>query len=370
MNAFEIIFLFSSFVGCCFGIFFLIKEKGDKMANGILGVYMIAFAYNIGFNSLYWSKLLYTETFIHLLGTNVFPWLLYGPLFYIYVRRVINKKGIRLHDSFHLLPVFIYIASKLSFYFLPATKKLTLVFNGDYLNYGISTMDTAKFAMVQMFIYGILALKISFKNTRELNRNKKIWLQFLVGAFMGYWTVFVIYFVRIPLGLYSVQSDYIICFFILFFIGGVSYFGFMQPDVFNGLPMHKVVPFIKYKKTGLTKAHSIELKDRLEHLMLNEKPFLDNNLRLEDLAKLLNLSRHHMSQIINEQFDVCFFDYVNQHRVTEAIELLISNEDNLNITQVAYSAGFNNRVSFYKAFKKVTGTTPSDFIIIHSNRVS
>ncbi|WP_318310403.1 helix-turn-helix domain-containing protein [Flagellimonas crocea] len=121
---------------------------------------------------------------------------------------------------------------------------------------------------------------------------------------------------------------------------------------------------IKYEKTGLSEAFSQELKDKLENVMSEEKLYLNHELRLGDIADLLNISRHHASQVINENFNMSFYDYVNSYRIEEAKSKLGSSFENTStsISDVAYQCGFNNRVSFYKAFKKITRITPKEFI--------
>ncbi|MCL6273831.1 AraC family transcriptional regulator [Muricauda sp. 2012CJ35-5] len=98
--------------------------------------------------------------------------------------------------------------------------------------------------------------------------------------------------------------------------------------------------------------------------MQTRKPYLSQELRLDDIAELLNISRHHASQVINENYGLNFFDYVNAYRVEEAKRLLEGNQENdvQSISEVAYQSGFNNRVSFYNAFKKVTNTTPTEYL--------
>ena len=111
----------------------------------------------------------------------------------------------------------------------------------------------------------------------------------------------------------------------------------------------------------MSKAFSLELKAQLLILMDKEKPYRDPEIRLDGLAKMLDISRHHTSQIINEHFSMSFFDFINSYRIREAEQLLISEKSSLSITDIAYKSGFNNRVSFYKAFKKIEGTTPSKY---------
>jgi YesN/AraC family two-component response regulator len=146
----------------------------------------------------------------------------------------------------------------------------------------------------------------------------------------------------------------------IFFIGLVAYFGFLQPQVFEGTPVSKIAGFTKYKKTGLSKENSNAFKDALMELIQAEKPHLDSEISLTGLSEQLNLSRHHLSQIINENFNTNFFDFINQQRIREAKRLIKENPET-SISDLIYTVGFSNRVSFNKAFKKHTGLTPSQF---------
>ncbi|WP_136465902.1 helix-turn-helix domain-containing protein [Flagellimonas onchidii] len=119
----------------------------------------------------------------------------------------------------------------------------------------------------------------------------------------------------------------------------------------------------KYGKTGLSKSFSLELKTKLEYLMNTKQLYLQHNLKLDDIAELLDVSRHHASQVINENFKVNFYDYINAYRIENAKSKLSTNNNaSQSISDIAYECGFNNRVSFYKAFKKITRITPTQFI--------
>ena len=76
------------------------------------------------------------------------------------------------------------------------------------------------------------------------------------------------------------KYDYFIDAGIVFFIGMLTYFGFMQPDLFNGkLSISKIIPiYTKYSKSGLSKALGLDLKNSLIHIMEN-KIFLNTILR-------------------------------------------------------------------------------------------
>ncbi|MEO0527225.1 MAG: helix-turn-helix domain-containing protein [Bacteroidota bacterium] len=265
-------------------------------------------------------------------------------------------------ESLHFLPLVIYLLSKSSFYFLDADTKLASIADGSFRDYGFPTINMAYFAMLQMSTYGAVSIISKTKNKTAIPKENAIWTNFLITAFFGYLLCFITYFIRIPLGYYSLFSDYIICYFIVLFVGSVAYFGIVQPHIFEGpLTMKKYIPFTKYERTGLSKGYSIELKKELQRLMEQEKPYLDSDIRLDDLAEMLDVPRHHASQIINENFNSNFFDFMNQYRIREAELALKDKNSGITIQKIAYQSGFNNRVSFYKAFKKVTGMTPSQY---------
>ncbi|MEL6812758.1 MAG: helix-turn-helix domain-containing protein [Bacteroidota bacterium] len=328
------------------------------MANAILGVYLLLFALNISYNTLYWSELLYSQQFIHFFGWLLLLWLSYPPLIYLYTRRVVVRKGFSLTDLVHLIPMIFAILFYIPFFTLDAVTKLEVIGSGRLSEYVFGIKYHFVGVISVLIFYSILTYT-SFLN-KNLGYNKNRWLKWMIGAFLCYVIAMISYFVLSRLGLIGTGHDYFITYTIIFFIGMVSYFGFVQPDVFEGLSMDSVLRFKKYKNSGLTPGHSQESRLSLVEFMESEKPYLKGDLRLDDLAGKLNLSRHHMSQIINEHFDMTFFDFINSYRIDEAKKLL-RDDPNLNITDVIYSSGFNNRMSFYNTFKKHTGITPTQF---------
>ena len=52
--------------------------------------------------------------------------------------------------------------------------------------------------------------------------------------------------------------------------------------------------------------------------MDTQKLYLNHELRLDDIANMLNISRHHASQVINENFNMSFYDFINTYRIEEA----------------------------------------------------
>ncbi|MEM7185883.1 MAG: helix-turn-helix domain-containing protein [Bacteroidota bacterium] len=357
LNIWEIIFLFFAFQALLLSIFFFLR-KGNRVSNVLLGTYLLLFSINITYNVLYWSKLLFTETYVHLFGILTHLWILYPPMIYLYTRSVVTGQKFRLFDLVHAIPLILSVALYAPFYVLSASEKINVLSTWTLPNYVFKVQYFFIGVIVLLLLYIVLTYT-SF-NKKEMSRNKRIWLSWLVGAFACYAAAMISYFVLSRLGLIEKEHDYFMTYIIIFCVGLVSYFGFVQPDVFDGLSMQKVLPFTKYKNTGLTKAYSQEIKAQLLHYMEEQKPYLESTLRLDDLSNELGVSRHHASQVINEHFDTNFFDFINGYRIEESKRLLRADMDR-SISDIIYASGFNNRVSFYKTFKKHTGLTPSQY---------
>jgi AraC-like DNA-binding protein len=103
--------------------------------------------------------------------------------------------------------------------------------------------------------------------------------------------------------------------------------------------------------------------EKLQHVMHTEKPYLNKEITLPALAKILAITPHHLSQVINERLNQNFFEFINEYRVEE-FKRLATNPKNkhISILGLAMEAGFNSKATFYRFFKSNTGLTPSEFM--------
>ncbi len=118
--------------------------------------------------------------------------------------------------------------------------------------------------------------------------------------------------------------------------------------------------FPKYGSSNLSDSHVKELfKDLLDY-MEQEKPYLNSNLMIQELADSLQLPARELSRVINQTSGKSFLDFVNGYRLSEAKRVLIE-KSSMNVLEVAMSCGFNSKSSFYQVFKKAINLTPSQY---------
>lgn len=96
--------------------------------------------------------------------------------------------------------------------------------------------------------------------------------------------------------------------------------------------------------------------------MLKEKPFLNPNLTLNDLATLIKTPSHNVSKVIREGYQKNFFDFINWYRIEEFKNYVnLPKYQNYTLLGIAFEVGFNSKTAFNRAFKKMTGQTPSEY---------
>ena len=114
-----------------------------------------------------------------------------------------------------------------------------------------------------------------------------------------------------------------------------------------------------YSGSQLDDASIQQIANEVEKKTLSTQAYLKPQLTLSELSDAIGVSRHLLSEALNRGIGKNFYEYVNNHRITEAKSLLT--ESDQPILEIAHAVGFNNKVSFNQSFKKSTGLTPSQY---------
>ncbi len=149
---------------------------------------------------------------------------------------------------------------------------------------------------------------------------------------------------------------------------GVALAAMIQPEIFNRVRLMEIaVPdelqsLPRYEKLRLPESEEELYVNRLRDYMSEKKPYLKEELTLQDLALDLEISTHHLSMILNIHFKQNFYNFINRYRVDDVKQKFASPDFNeQNILSIAYSSGFNSKSTFNTVFKKMTGKTPREY---------
>lgn len=100
---------------------------------------------------------------------------------------------------------------------------------------------------------------------------------------------------------------------------------------------------------------------RTRQLMEEKQLYLNSDLKLPDVASLLDISPRKLAEYIKEHEDCSFAQFINEYRIEHAKRLL-QEQPEKKLTQVAIESGFANETSFFRTFKSITGTTPREWL--------
>lgn len=345
------------------GIFLITHKKGNRRNNILLSTLFILIAWNMGDLTLQLNGVVLKWEFIKHIDSGFF--LLFGPIIYLYAQGVIFRDfKLSIGNLLHLIPYLLLTISLLSLRNLTPVTSEEIIAND--LPWQIYLINILMY--VHIFVYLGLCYKSLWKY-REIIKNKYSqidqinldWLSFSLNTFG------LISFVSLAQSLIALTENrsafmvtlILLLIFIFYFVNRVILKALRQPEIFAGITQNETS---KYLGSNLTPSQIEAYKKQLVVLLNTEKPFLNPQVSLTDLSEKLSVSTKHLSQVINQSFNLSFFDFVNSYRIKEAQQILKeSKDDKLTVLEVMYEAGFNSKSSFNTAFKKETGQTPSQF---------
>ncbi len=104
------------------------------------------------------------------------------------------------------------------------------------------------------------------------------------------------------------------------------------------------------------------LFNEISRLVVDTSLYLEPDLSLSKISKLIGKSTQLTSSVINQYAKRNFNDFINYYRIQDAKKLLSKEEsDKYTISSIAFDTGFSSLSSFNTAFKKFEGMTPSSY---------
>lgn len=329
---------------------------------------------------------------------NTFIDLAYGPLLWMYSRKVKNDHYRPLQHWYLFLPTFaaaiIYIAISTKLIIDPSGATTLLTLYNDSTKYLI---------LASMTVFPILCLRESYQLPAFWKSEQQL-INKIAACFLlipAIWIVTNIInalhvlddqTVNTGIRLIAYSNMLVICLFIIQYRLQAQALNNMvipveekQPATLPDLPAPAILIEEKEslvltvqpartplgeeeaapRKSALTTLQHEAIALKLSVLMQEKKIYTDPELTLEKLSSLIKTPRHHLSEVLNQYLHQTFYQYINDHRMKEVLHLLDrcrQQQVTPNILSLAYDAGFNSKSSFNQYFKKTTGYTPTEYL--------
>ena len=377
LNIWHIFVLIGALQGFALTAFLAFHKKGNIFANRTLAILIFTVSTDAFVSFLYLSN--YIHQLPHFISVSEPLYVLHGPLLYLYTKQLITPRyKFRAVYLLFFMPSILETLLWMPFYLQSAELKLHdysgLSGNLPLISSYWIIWNLELFYNMAFVLMAAAALKKherAIKNAfSDISRISFKWLRRLIlAAFVVlFFEVVILYLVKIV----DMESFFVAlyCFIAILFYG-IGYMGLRQPEVFSGAEdeiekeydkQSKTEPTKKYAKSSLSDEKAQRHLEKLLQLMENEKLYLQSDLKLNDVAKRLDISTNHLSQAINTKTGKNFFDFVNTYRVREAQRMLLdSRYEHLNLLGIGFKAGFSSKSSFNKVFKDISTLTPSQY---------
>ncbi len=193
---------------------------------------------------------------------------------------------------------------------------------------------------------------ISFDNDRRGVLNKALEAEIsnivLIGRNWGY-----LWFAGVGIG-----CAWLVLFVYLFRLYTISLTASVKARIAENKPL------IAYQQLSI-KPHKDREKKQLLKLMAEE--FANPNMSLEYTRNALGMNKNKINMLLKNELGLTFISYLNKLRLAEAAKRL-AEENNQNISEIAFSVGYNNISYFNRLFKSEYDCTPKKFKESYKNK--
>jgi AraC-like DNA-binding protein len=308
--------------------FYLVTlKKGNRKSNVLLALVLFGLTIRIGKSVLgYYIPLDAWQRNIGISGVFIS-----GPCLWFYGISLFEKnKHFSNYNYLHLLPFLIFVSL---IGIIPSDGEFAI-----FWNYGIIVFHL----MIYLLLSSLYLIKNRFNASNETlgwYRNILIGIYFVWIHYLGNFLNITLYYIEGPL-------------FYTFLIYAFSYLFLNRRNFILD----------KYGSSNLDKNASRDLFQKVKILFTEQRIFLEPGISISTVAEKLSISSRIVSQVINENEQQNFYEFVNHYRIENAKALLIDLKNlNEKIATIAFEAGFGTVTSFNVAFKKKTGMTPSEY---------
>ena len=337
----QLIFFFSAlgaFNSTILSIYFLFFAKPKQLSNYFLGGLLVVLSIRIWKSIFFYFNPDLSKTFLQIGLTACF---FIGPFLYLYVKAKLDDPKRVLNQSLYLLVPFIILVLILGWMY-PYTQYAEIW--GLYF-YKVINYQWLLFLILTGIVCRDLFKKL-VKKEKRLNY-QEIWI---VSVFSGVFLIWLAYFT-------SSYTSYIIGALSFSFVLYLSILLIFYKKKTDYISTEKKE---KYADKKINNEEALHLLSKIETVLKGEQLYKDPNLTLTQLSKLIHVRAHVLSQLLNDNLDKNFPNFINEYRIDAAKKMLIT-DNHLKMEVIAENCGFNSTSTFYTAFKSITNTTPGKY---------
>lgn len=339
------------------------RRKVNPEANRVLAVWVALTGLDLAVKAVYWDTLL-PEWFRAYRFVALFPFL-YGSLFFIYVRALVDARRFRLRDTVHLIGFGVMLAlnarvlllneagmQSLSSRWVAGEKTIGSWFDVPLFAYSLSYVVAA---LVCVHRYRLRLLD----RRSDADRLSLRWVYVMAACQVVIWIIAIAQWQATLPGI-----DYRLLFgAIATWVFVVGWFSLNQsPLPSEPAASGDVETAASAVKAGDDDARFSEVESRLCRLMHGDDAlYREPALTIGQLAKRSGYPEYLVSTVINRRFGGTFWDYINRLRIEAVRACLDDPADTRTILDIAYDCGFTSKSSFNAAFKRQVGETPSSY---------
>lgn len=302
----------------------------------------------------------------------------YGPLAFLYAAFLTEPDKRSLKDLVHFVPL--VLLSALTVWKGDVFSRHTIEATGSDVRIPFTLLGT--FALISLGAYSIASLRLLRRHAQRIREyysqitptRSLVWLNALNCIFLAYLLPLTLFHAGIVSPLVPNHNFTTLVFISYMML--ISLFIVRQPPV---LPSSPAAPGqassvadseiaespqrpARYERSQISAARMLEIEARLKQLMEERRPYLNDDLNLTELAALLDISPHQLSQTLNVQLGTTFYALINEYRVREAERRLKDPAfDEYSILRIALESGFTSKSSFHAGFRKVNGISPGEY---------
>ncbi|OXA81310.1 AraC-type DNA-binding protein [Flavobacterium aquidurense] len=372
INVLLIITVISLFISLLFAFFLVTVKTKYKISNYLFAAFLCITAIDVS-GPLFEIISDGPSNFGMLRNTLSF---LQIPVFYLYVLSVCYSDfKFKVKYILHLLPyIIVNIILLPRFYTVDLASKIKFILNRQNM---IELQFTHILFHLQTIVYLVAvfmllrkAKKLYLENNAGTSINSYNWL-FQFTSVLSVLYLIVMFKNIFKFSDYPYISEWIkivILVLELFIICWYLYKALNHPDLFRNIDSKlKLVSDMVLEEKNNEPAVANEKEynaslSKLKQYMVQEKPFLNPSLTIQDVAVAIEIPVRDLSLLINHKLEQHFYDFVNTYRIEYAMDILKDGTKNqVTVLEILYEVGFNSKSSFNTAFKKYTGDTPTSY---------